>query len=217
MLKRITLILIFLAGFYQIGFSQQDPTAKAILDGVSQKYQSLDGLKAQFEFSYANAGDGVSQSQNGEIAVKGNKYHLKLPEQEIFNNGKTIWTYIESGSYKEVTINEAGEMEDELTPSSVYTLYKNGYNYKLLEEKNESGTIIQKVELTAVKSGAPFKRVILFVDKAKKDLVGWEIFDDQGGVFRYEFKSVDTDVKLPDDYFTFNVQQYGKVEVIDLR
>lgn len=217
MFKKIILFILILTGINQFVFSQQDPKAKAILDDVSQKYQSLDGLKANFEFSYTNAGDGVSQSQSGEIAVKGDKYYLKLPEQEIFNNGKTIWTYIVSGNYKEVTINEVGEMEDELTPSSVYNLYKNGYNHKLLGEANENGTPIQKVELTATKSGAPFKRVILFVDKSTKDLVGWEIYDDQGGVFRYRFKSVNTEVKLPDDYFTFNLQQYGKVEVIDLR
>jgi outer membrane lipoprotein-sorting protein len=217
MLKKFILIIFLFAGINQLVFAQQDPNAKKILDGVSQKYQSLDGLKAKFEFSYSNAGDGVSQSQKGEIAVKGEKYHLKLPEQEIFNNGKTIWTYIESGNYKEVTINDAGEMEDELTPSSVYTMYKNGYNYRLLGEKTENGNVVQEVELTAIKPGTPFKRVILFVDKAKKDLLGWEIYDDQGGIFRYRFQSVNTDVTLTEDYFTFNPKQYGKVEIIDLR
>lgn len=198
-------------------FAQKDPKAKTILDGVSQKYKSLKGLEASFEFSYAEMVDGKSQSQNGEIAIKGEKYHLKLPEQEIFNNGKTVWTYIESGNYKEVTVNNAGDMEDELTPSSVYTMYQKGYNYRLIGEKNEKGIVIQEIELLAEKANAPFKRVKLFVDKNKKDLVGWEIYDDQGGVFKYKFNSVNTEVDLPDAYFTFNPQKYGKVEVIDLR
>ena len=124
---------------------------------------------------------------------------------------------IESGNYKEVTINNAGEMEDELTPSSVYTIYQKGYNYRLIGEKNEKGAIIQEIELLAEKSNASFKRVKLFVDKNKKDLMGWEIYDDQGGVFKYKFTTVNTDVDLPDAYFTFNPQKYGKVEIIDLR
>jgi outer membrane lipoprotein-sorting protein len=57
----------------------------------------------------------------------------------------------------------------------------------------------------------------LFVDKNKKDLIGWEIYDDQGGVFKYKFNSINTEVNLPDAYFTFNPQEYGKVEIIDLR
>lgn len=198
-------------------FAQKDPKAKNILDGVSQKYKTLKGLEASFEFSYTEMVDGKSQSQSGEIAIKGEKYHLKLPEQEIFNNGKTVWTYIESGNYKEVTVNNAGDMEGELTPSSVYTIYQKGYNYRLIGEKNENGTIIQEIELLAEKPNAPFKRVKLFVDKNKKDLVGWEIYDDQGGVFKYKFTSVNTAVDLKDEYFTFNPQKYGKVEIIDLR
>jgi outer membrane lipoprotein-sorting protein len=218
-MKNLFTLIIFL--FAAIGsptvFAQKDPKAKTILDGVSQKYKSLKGLQASFEFSYGESVDIVSKSQKGEVAIKGDKYHLKLPEQEIFNNGKTVWTYIESGNYKEVTINNAGDMEDELTPSSVYTIYQKGYNYRLIGEKNDKGTVIQEIELLAEKSNAPFKRVKLFVDKNKKDLVGWEIYDDQGGVFKYKFTSVNTEVDLSDAYFNFNPQKYGKVEIIDLR
>jgi outer membrane lipoprotein-sorting protein len=217
MLKKSILFLLislFFAGFV---FAQKDPAAKAILDGVSQKYKSLKGLQASFEFTYLDGSEGRGQTQSGEISIKGDKYHLKLPEQEIFNNGKTVWTYIESGGYKEVTINNASDMEDELTPSTVYTIYQKGYNYKLLGEKKENGTTVQEIELTAEKSNAPFQTVKLLADKEKKDLVGWEIHDDQGGVFKYRFKSVNTSIDLPESYFTFNPQKYGKVEIIDLR
>jgi outer membrane lipoprotein-sorting protein len=187
------------------------------LDGVSQKYASIKGLKASFDFSYSDVSDSRVQNQTGEIAIKGDKYHLKLPEQEIFNNGKTVWTYIVSDNYKEVTINNSSDMEDELTPSSVYNIYQKGYNYKLVSEKTENGVVIQEIELTAEKANSPFKRVKLFVDKNKKDLISWEIYDDQGGIFKYRFKSVNTNAELTDEYFTFNPQKYGKIEIIDLR
>jgi outer membrane lipoprotein-sorting protein len=217
-MKKFTLILFLLSAFAHLAFAQsKDPKAKAVLDGVSQKYASNKGLKASFEFSYSDVSDSRVQNQNGEIAIKGEKYHLKLPEQEIFNNGKTVWTYIVSDNYKEVTINNASDMENELTPSSVYNIYKKGYNYKLIGEKTENGVVIQEVELSSEKPNAPFKRVKLFVDKNKKDLISWEIYDDQGGIFKYKFKSVNTNAELADDYFTFNPQKYGRVEIIDLR
>ncbi|PSL05737.1 LolA family protein [Cecembia rubra] len=196
----------------QTAYSQKDPKAKAVLDGVSQKYKSLKGMKASFEFS-----DGRMQPRKGEIAIKGEKYRIKLPDQEIFNNGKTVWTYIESSGYKEVTINNAIDMGDELTPSSVYTIYQKGYNYRLIGERTENKVVLQEIELLAEKSSAPFKKVVLTVDKEKKDLLGWEIYDDQGDVFKYRFTSINTNADLPDEYFVFNPQQYGKVEIIDLR
>lgn len=217
-MKQITFSFILLFFIHAAGFSQtKDPKAKAILEGVSQKYAAIKGLKASFDFSYSDVSDSRVQSQSGEIAIKGDKYHLKLPGQEIFNNGKTVWTYIESDNYKEVTINNASDMENELTPSSVYNIYQKGFNYRLIGEKTEGGIVIQEIELTAEKSNAPFKRVKLFVDKNKKDLISWEIYDDQGGIFKYKFKSVNTNAELTDDYFTFNPQKYGKVEIIDLR
>ncbi|MFD2033155.1 outer membrane lipoprotein carrier protein LolA [Belliella marina] len=219
MLKKITLIILLISGISWDSSAQKDSNAKAILDAVSEKYLTLDGLKATFEYSFGMEGEASPQSQTGEIAIKGDKYHLVLPDQgqEIFNNGKTIWTFINSGNYKEVTINSAGEMEDELKPSSVYTIYKKGYNYKLLGEKTINGVLVQEVELTAEKAGQPFKKVKLLVDKNKKDLVGWEILDDQGGKLKYQFKSVDTKVKLSDEYFVFDPKKHGKVEIIDLR
>lgn len=217
-MKQITTSLFLLFFIVSVSFAQtKDPKAKVVLDGVSQKYASIKGLKASFDFSYSDVSDSRVQNQSGEIAIKGDKYHLKLPEQEIFNNGKTVWTYIVSDNYKEVTINNASDMENELTPSSVYNIYQKGFNYRLIGEKTENGIVIQEIELTAEKSNAPFKRVKLFVDKNKKDLISWEIYDDQGGIFKYRFKSVNTNAELTDDYFTFNPQKYGKVEIIDLR
>jgi outer membrane lipoprotein-sorting protein len=217
-MKQITFSFILFFFILSAGFSQtKEPKAKAVLDGMSQKYASIKGLKASFEFSYSDVSDGRSQNQSGEIAIKGDKYHLKLPEQEIFNNGKTVWTYIVSDNYKEVTINNASDMENELTPSSVYNIYQKGYNYRIVGEKTENGVVIQEIELTAEKANAPFKRVKLFVDKNKKDLISWEIYDDQGGIFKYRFKSVNTNAELTDEYFTFNPQKYGKIEIIDLR
>ncbi|MFD2202411.1 LolA family protein [Shivajiella indica] len=217
MFKKLLITCFLFSAVAHFSFAQKDPKAKEILDGVSQKYKTLKGLRASFDFSYEDLVDGRSQSQTGEIAIKGDKYHLKLPEQEIFNNGKTVWTYIESGNYKEVTINNASEMEDELTPSSVYTIYQKGYNYRLMGEKTENKVVIQEIELLAVNQGAPFKKVLLRVDKVNKDLIGWEIFDDQGGIFKYRFKSINTNADIQDDYFTFNPQKYGKIEIIDLR
>lgn len=212
----------FIFLFIFIGFSisessaQKDAKAKVVLDGMSQKYQSMKGFTAGFDYIYQDA-SGTGDRQSGEIAVSGEKYRLKLPDQEIYNDGKTVWTFIQTPSYKEVTINEAAQMEGELTPSNVYKMYQSGFNYKLLADKTYQGKAVNVVELTALKANAPFKQVKLMVDKASKDLLGWEMSDGQGGIFSYSFKDLKAAPSLPADHFIFDPKKYPGIEVIDLR
>jgi outer membrane lipoprotein-sorting protein len=214
---RLPIFLLFFLLFFAFGAAaQKDPKAKAVLDGMSQKYQSMKGFTAGFDYTFQDAGV-PGDRQSGEIAVSGEKYRLKLSDQEIYNDGKTVWTFIQTASYKEVTINDASQMEDELTPSNIYRMYETGFNYKLLAEKTYQGKLVNVVQLTALKPNAPFKEVKLMVDKSTKDLLGWEMSDGQGGVFSYSFKNLKAAPTLAPDYFTFDPKKYPGIEVIDLR
>ena len=209
--------LLFFAFF--IGFeatAQKDPKAKTVLDGMSQKYQSMKGFTASFDYTFQDEG-GSGDRQSGEIAVSGEKYRLKLPDLEIYNDGKTVWTFIQTDTYKEVTVNDVTQMEGELTPSNIYKMYQTGFNYKLLADKTYQGKVVNVVELTAQKPNAPFKQVKLMVDKSTKDLLGWEMYDGQGGMFSYSFKNLKAAPSLPATYFVFDPKKYPGIEVIDLR
>lgn len=196
--------------------AQNDPKAKTILDGMAQKYQSMKGFTASFDYTFQDAG-GAGDRQTGELAVAGEKYRLKLPDQEIYNDGKTVWTFIQTDGYKEVTVNDVNQMEGELTPSNIYKMYQTGFNYRLLADKTYQGKAVNVVELIAQKPNAPFKQVKLMVDKTTKDLLGWEMSDGQGGVFSYSFKNMKAAPSLPADYFVFDVKKHPGIEVIDLR
>ncbi|MFC3416866.1 LolA family protein [Algoriphagus hitonicola] len=196
--------------------AQKQPEAKKVLDEMSQKFRSLNGFTAEFDFTFQDASGG-SERQSGEIAVKGEQYRLKLPDQEIFNDGKTVWTYIQADGYKEVTINDVSQMEGELTPSNIYRMYESGFDYKLLKDKVYQGKNVQVVELNATSTSAPFEQVKLMIDKSSKDLLGWEMFDGQGGIFSYTFKNLKQNANLPATYFAFDAKKYPGIEVIDLR
>lgn len=197
--------------------AQKDQQAETILNNVSERYQSLSGLTATFEYIYFTSPGDVAEKSAGQVAVKGDKYKLILNDQEIYNNGKTVWTYIKSNNFKEVTINSVEDNADELTPSNIYNIYKRGYNYKLLGEKQQNGITVQEIELSAEKRNSQFQRIKLFVDKSKVDLIGWEIQDEMGGIFSYRFREINTEANLPDSHFVFDTQKHPDVEVIDLR
>lgn len=214
---RLSIFLFFFLLFLAFGAAaQKDPKAKAVLDGMSQKYQSMKGFTASFDYTFQDGGS-TSDRQTGEIAVSGEKYRLKLPDQEIYNDGKTVWTFIQTDTYKEVTVNDVAQMEGELTPSNIYKMYQTNFNYKLLADKTYQGKAVNVVELTALKANAPFKQVKLMVDKTTKDLLGWEMYDGQGGMFSYAFKNLKAASNLTDAYFVFDPKKYPGIEVIDLR
>lgn len=217
-MKKLTLVFTFFLSFLYVAdvAAQKDSKAKVVLDGMSQRFQSMKGFTANFDYTYQD-GSGSGDRQTGDIAVKGNQYRLKLPDQEIFNNGKTVWTFIQTDSYKEVTINDVTQMEGELTPSNIYRMYESGFSYKLLAEKQFQGKATQVVELVAEKANAPFQKVRLMIEKTTKELLGWEMFDGQGGVFSYTFKNLKTQPSLADTYFAFDVKQHPGIEIIDLR
>jgi outer membrane lipoprotein-sorting protein len=108
-------------------------------------------------------------------------------------------------------------MEGELTPSIIYNLYNSGFGYKLLAEKQFQGKTAQVIELIAEKKNAPFQKVRLMIDKTTHDLLGWEIFDGQGGMFSYIFKNLKAQPTLSDAYFSFDTKKYPGIEIIDLR
>lgn len=217
MINKIMLLGFLLAVLSYGAFAQKDAKAEEILNGVSEKYQTLNGMTATFEYSYSNAQEGENQSNVGEVAVKGDKYKLVLEDQEIYNNGKTVWTYIKSNTFQEVTINTVEEDMEELTPSNIYTIYKKGYNYRLLGESDQNGMVVQEIELTAESRKNQFQKINLFVDKENKDLIGWEIQDDVGGIFSYRLKEIVNQTNIPDNYFVFDTSKHPNVEVIDLR
>ena len=71
-------------------YAQQDEYAKKILDAMSKKYESIPSYKANFVYKLENKVENINEMFKGEIIVKGDKYHLLLSDQEIYNNGKTI-------------------------------------------------------------------------------------------------------------------------------
>lgn len=217
MFKRLFIGSFLLLGFSNISIAQTALTAQAILTEVSERYKQLNGFKATFEYTYSTDTEGVIQTNTGEVAVKGDSYRLVLDDQEIYNDGNTVWTYIKSSRYEEVTINSVDKESDELTPSNVYNIHQRGYSSKLNGEKKVDGKAVYEIVLTTDKKSSQFKEIKLFVEKTQKDLIAWEIQDDVGGIFQYKFKEVNKDEAIQDSYFVFNTNDHQNIEVIDLR
>ena len=213
---RKIMVLFALLGVFNLVQAQYDPKALEILDEMSEKYMNLGAFKAQFNHSLENATENINEEFKGEIVVKGEKFRLIMSDQEIYNNGKTVWTYLPD--INEVNIDNYYPEEGDMTPSKIYSAYKKGYKYLYVEELKEAGKTTQVVDLVPENAQKnPIYKIRLKIDKDSKHLRSWELFDKSGNHYIYAITQFDPNVQINDAYFSFDATKHKGVEIIDLR
>lgn len=192
-----------------------DPKAGEILDAMSKKYQAIPSFKASFTYTTENKATGAKENFPGEIAVKGNKFRLKLGGQEVINNGTTVWTYMKESN--EVNISDYQPDEDEITPTKIFNVYKKGYKYTFTEETQEKGVAYEVVDLMPEKKNSRVFKVRFTVNKKDKSIRTVRVFEKNGNKAIYTINKFMVDNNMDDKLFAFDEEQHKGVEVIDLR
>lgn len=195
--------------------AQYDPKALEILEAMSKKYKSMTSFEASFSYTLTNETEKINEEFKGRMMVKGDKYHLVLPEQEVINNGTTIWTYLPDA--KEVNIDNFDPDSEDLNPSKFYEIYKKGFKYLYLEDKMEDGVLCEVVDLVPEKRDAQYFKVRMNIIKKDKSIHNWTMFDKAGNLYKYTITKFNPTAKLDDASFSFDPRKYPGVEVIDLR
>jgi outer membrane lipoprotein carrier protein len=213
MKKLIFLSLIALVSYPSFG--QYDPKALEILEAMAKKYKAVPAFEATFSYTLTNDVENINDEFKGKMTVKGEKYKLALPEQEVVNNGTTIWTYLPDA--KEVNIDNFDPNSDDLNPSKFYDIYKKGFKYIYLEDKTEGGVMCEVVDLVPEKKDAQYYKVRMNIVKKDKSIQSWTMFDKSGNRYKYLITKFTPNFKVEDTFFTFDPKKYPGVEVIDLR
>ncbi len=216
--KTLHLVMWLLAALFVTApqaFAQQDPKAREILDGMSSKYQKMGAFKSDFTYTMENPTEEINEDFNGEIFVKGEKYRLKMGGQEIINDGKTVWTYLED--VNEVNIDNYNPGEGDISPSEIFNTYKRGFKYKYVGEETINGQTYHVIDLAPENTDNQFHKIRLNIDKADNMLKMWKIFSKDGTQYTYKISNFNSDSQIANSLFTFDTSQYKGVEVIDLR
>jgi outer membrane lipoprotein-sorting protein len=197
----------------QVVFAQNDKRAAAILDAMSSKYKSMTSFK--IAFTYSNDAP-KPENVKGEATVKGTKFRLKMSGQEIFNDGKTLATYIKETNEANITNYDPKEIGD-IDPTRIYTIYKKGYKYLFIEEAKENGRVYEIVELSPEKKEAKISKIQIKVDKKDRSIKSWKISQKNGQRITFKVDKFTPNVVVNEKFFAFDPKLYKDVEVIDLR
>ena len=214
-MKKLVITACVLLGLVLNAHAQYDPEAKTILDNMSARYKQLESFQATVTYSISNDIENLNEFYEGEVAVSGDKYRLNMGGQEVINDGTTLWTYLEE--VNEVNITDYDPDGEEITPSQIYSLYQDGYNYAYISDREVEGSVYQIVELVPEDKESQFFKIRLEIGKEDATLRSWQMFDQNGNVYEYLITDFEQNPELAANYFTFVEADYDGVDVVDFR
>ena len=118
-MKKTLIVIANLLIVSSLAIAQKDKKATAILDEMSKKYQTMKSFSAAFTYGVEGTNAKLTESYKGDVTVKGAKFRLKMAGQEVFANGKDLYTYVKETNECNVTEFNPAEME-ELSPTKIY-------------------------------------------------------------------------------------------------
>lgn len=192
--------------------AQKDPVAGKILEKFSVRALEAPSVTMIFSLTIDDALEGTNETIEGDIAISGNRYKLRIPDNIIWYNGKVVWTY--TPDFEEVTISDPDTTGSLFitNPSALFSLYKEGYKYRLIEETS-SGSVI---DLYPEDIDTDFSRIRMLIDRV--GLLTETEYKRKDGITLYlRVTKYDLSKSYPDNWFSFNKLEYPNVEIIDMR
>jgi outer membrane lipoprotein carrier protein len=216
-MKKLVTILVLFAGL-AMNSQDQDPKAKVILDELSKTTKAHKSITADVIYTaYGKDKKALDKPQAWKIQVKGQKFRLEIPGNVIVCDGKSIWNHNKDA--KEVTIKNYDPENEEQNISKIFTMYETGYKYRYDKEEKLGTVLCHRIELVpAVKpEKKKFHTVILYIDKAKKQIVQLKMLMKDQGYATYDIKTMKTTVDIPDTQFTFDTKGFKADQINDER
>jgi outer membrane lipoprotein-sorting protein len=193
--------------------AQNDQDAVKILDNFSANALNAPSVSMNFRLITINQIENKNDTLSGSIILNKDKYKLDLPDNIVWFNGETSWSYLPAE--KEVTITRADKKDNSFQnrPSAIFSMYKNGYKSRLIEESTESYII----DLYPEDIKTDLLRVRLSIGKSQMDLRSLEYKKRDGIVVTLKVSEYNLKLKTEPDMFNFQPAKFKGVEVIDMR
>jgi outer membrane lipoprotein-sorting protein len=207
-------VLVF---FPFLTFAQKEAKAKEILDKSAAAFSAAGDMSAYFTMDIKDTPNKQSTAFDGNIDLKANRFHIDMPDNEIWYNGKTQWV-LQKG-WDEVNISEPDGQEIRmLNPGTIFTLYKDGGKYKYLSEKTDiKMRKVHEIELIPKSKKNEITKIIVQIQATDMMPVMLHVYFSNKIENIIYINKYQTQLKHPDHLFAFDATKYPDAEIIDLR
>lgn len=209
----VALLACLLFGFGVVSHAQN---AASILDKAAEAYEGSNGISAAFALNTRSEVQKMSESFEGTINMKGDKFTLVTPDMVTWFDGTTQWTYVERNEEVNVSTPTGDELQF-TNPALLLRVYKKGFTPKYIGESTATnGKTTYDIELTPKKKG-DITRVVLQIEKFSNFPASIKVEAKNGVSNTIHISQLKTGVNQPDSFFVFKESDYPDADVIDLR
>ncbi len=206
------LILFF---FTQNSYAQVvDAKAKSILDKVAAKAKTYDNMKFDFSYRMIDKAHDVDNELKGTIVMQGDMYNLHMMGRQVVSDATTVWTF--SPDDEEIQVNNADASKNAFSFLKLLTSVNDDYSAKLIKTTKEGGKAFYIIDLVPVKTQSYYK-IRLMIDKEANWVNKATIYQKDNQMYIFTVVKFMSNLKLPTDYFKFDVSKYPDADVVDLR
>ena len=193
--------------------SQNDPKAITLLDKFSSIASTAPSVSMKFMLITVDQMKNTNDSLTGSVILCKDNYKLELPDNIIWFNGETSWSYLPDE--QEVTITKPNKKDNSFQsqPSLIFSMYKKGYKCRLVEEKQDSYTI----DLYPVDIKNDIIRVRLSIEKPSMVLKSFEYKRRDGIIITLLVNDYDLKEVPALEIFTFPQGKYKDADINDMR
>ncbi|WP_455641328.1 LolA family protein [Parabacteroides sp.] len=214
--RAIALFGLLACLLFGIRVTSRAQNAASILDKAASAYENSNGMSASFTLNTRSEVQKVSESFEGTINMKGDKFTWVTPDMITWFDGTTQWTYVERNEEVNVSTPTGDELQF-TNPALLLRMYKKGFTPKYLGESTASnGKAAYDIELTPKKKG-DITRVELQIEKFSGFPASIKVEAKNGVSNTIHISNLKTGVNQPDAFFVFKESDYPDAEVIDLR
>jgi outer membrane lipoprotein-sorting protein len=194
-------------------FGQKDQEAIKILDKFADNALKAPSVSMKFKLVNKNQADNTVDTLAGSVILSKDKYKLDLPDNIIWYDGETSWSYLPAE--QEVTITKANKKDNSFQsrPSLIFTLYKKDYKCRLIEEKSDSYII----DLYPEDIKNEILRVRLSIGIPLFNLISLEYKRRDGVIATLLVNEYNLKTQTEQGTFIFQKEKYKGVEVNDMR
>jgi outer membrane lipoprotein-sorting protein len=212
-MRFFAIIITFLLLFSQNIRGQNDQEAIKILDKFSDNAFKSPSVSMKFKLVTINQTDITNDTIAGSVILNKDKYKLDLPNNIVWFNGETSWSYLIAEN--EVTITKPDKKDNSFQsrPSLIFSMYKKGYKNRLIEER--PGSYIIDLYPEDIKSD--LLRVRLNIGKSLLNLISLEYKRKDGVVSTLNVMEYDLKQKPANDTFVYPAGKYKDAETVDMR
>lgn len=224
-MRRLFILSAILFWINSVGFAQNtyskksdsDPKAKQILDKLKKNYESYSSMEVSFEVSLEFPKQ-KPEVQKGSLIQSGDKYQVKMTDQEIYSDGKQIWVYLKKNKQVQILDPAAAEENDMFSPKQMLRLYETeNFAYAITGQFKENGNEIAEIEFKPLSAGSEYTKMRLKVNKTQMKLISLAVFSRDGSKYTIKVNSLVTNKKYTSDIFVLNTKALKGVRIEDLR